>query len=316
MAVPAPSKANTKPEALSRAGYVRLEQPDFAESELANVFGPPQEVSSESKDTKKYVWISGKTKLTVFVKDGKVISSFYPGQAEERARRNVAYQAAAAIMTPVRDYVLKNGNRFPAKMDELDLAPLKGHPEMMDALKRGEVVLPWGKSANRLVWAHWKETPQIGGPYVRFDGKGFHYAGPPEFARLEAIVLTAATIPADLIEQSKPDPGEPKTFAAHDKKAVGVSAQGFFTAGNLTPLLTSKPANADEIAKHMVRNYWHTEVLRLLEKGDLIVRWGRDPKRGVYAYPKGFPMKESWAIYNGNWAPFDRLENAQKAFDE
>ena len=61
------------------------------------------------------------------------------------------------------------------------------------------------------------------------------------------------------------------------------------------------------------------QVLRALEKGQLVVRWGRDPKQGVYAYPKGFPgyaEEHRWAIYKGQWAPFQTVEEAKKAFDE
>lgn len=313
---PGPTKANTKPEALTRANYFRLDN-DFPEADLVGTFGPPQQVEMESKDVRKYIWISGKTKLTVHVKDGKVVGSWYPGEHEERGKRNKAHQAALATVTTLREYVLKNKNRFPPRLEDLDLKLLAGNADAMAALKNGDVVVPWGKSANRLIWAYWKDSPQFGGPYVRFDGKDFHKCSPQEFARLDAIVLTADTIPADIVATSKPGPGEPTLLVGQEKKGIG--AQGFFTAGNLMHLLVSKPGSLDEVAKHMVRNYWHVQALRALEKGDLIVRWGRDPKQGVYAYPRYFPSAgdpAGWAIYKGQWAPFERIEDAKKAFAE
>ncbi|WP_020475814.1 hypothetical protein [Zavarzinella formosa] len=299
--------------AFTRANYMRLE-PGLSEPEVVAMFGPPQETWTEWKDSKKSVWINGSQKVTVTFQGDQLIASSYPGEAEERRRQRAAHQAAAVLMTPLREYVLKNHNRFPARLEELDLTPLKGHPDTMAVLKRGDIVIPWGKSANRLVWAHWKEAPEYGGWYVRFDDNSFERVTPAEFAKLNAILLTADTIPADIVAKSAPEPGKPDPFAAAERSDRGT--QGFFTSAEMLPLLKSKPANLDEVAAHMVRSHNNVVMLRRLEKGELIVRWGRDPKQGVYAYPRGFPKAGSWAIYNGQWAAFARLEDAQKAFDE
>lgn len=308
------AKTNTKPDALNRANLARLDF-DFPESELVGLFGPPQQSSPEG-DTRQYIWTSGKAKLDVRTKNGKVVSAFNPILEEVRKKQLDAYNAAGAIYGPLREYVLKHNNHFPAKLEDLDLGMLKGDAKTMAILNSGEVVVPWGKSANCLVWAWWKDTPEIGGPYFRYDHKGFPKTPPKEFARLNAIVLTAETIPADLLA-NKPGPKDPQTAAQNEKKGIG--AQGFFTAGMIQPFLVTSPTNLDEIAKHQARDYWSTYALRLLEKGAIVVRWGRDPKQGVYAYPRGFPKAgdpDGWAIYKGQWVPFERIEDAKKAFDE
>ncbi len=311
------SKVNTRPEALNRANYLRLDQ-GIAESELRAIFGPPQEVHQESKDSRKYIWKSGQTKLDVVVENGKVVGSWYPGEHEERKNRAAAVEAARSIVDMLRKYALKNKNRFPQRLEDLDPAELaRVGPDTMAILKRGDAIIPWGKSANRLVWGWWKDTPQYGGPWIRFDGKRFDMATPKEFVRLEAVVLTADTIPADIATESKPRPGQPATLASQEKQGIG--AQGFFTAGMLARLLQTEPGSLDEVAKHLVRNYWDVEVLRALEKGEILVRWGRDPRKCVYAYPRGFPKggdPAGWAIYKGQWASFEFEDEARKAFAE
>src|SRR5262249_8506944 len=158
----ATSKTNTKPEAFTRANFLRLDQ-GISEAELGQIFGPPQESYPESKDTRRYTWKNGKDKLQVDVRGGKVVSSLYPGEFEERQNRTAAIVAARSLMDDVRRHVLKNKNRFPERLDDLDPDTLARHsPETKAIFKRGDAVFSWGKSANRLVWAWWKDTPEHG----------------------------------------------------------------------------------------------------------------------------------------------------------
>jgi hypothetical protein len=145
-----------------------------------------------------------------------------------------------------------------------------------------------------MIWAWWKDTPETGGPYIRYDLTIVRDATPAEFAKQKGVKLTAKTIPA---EHAKPSlqakAGEP----------------GFFVSTTfMTPLSpciddpkAPAPKSLDDYPVFMVRDDLMYEGLRAIEAGEIVVRWDRHPGRGLYMYPRNFRTHGGWAVVDGRF---------------
>jgi hypothetical protein len=204
-----PAEAKPDPKVFTRSNYYRV-KPGMTLAEVQKIFGPPQKKEPESGVT-RYVWIAGAQKFEVFAENDRVRFTLWPGKDEDDRRRREASGAAGHVVNHLREYAISHRNRMPQRPEELDQLRTE-EPKAFELLKSGEVVVPWGQSANRLVWAYWKDTPEFGGPYLRFDGKGYDDCDPAQFKRLKDVLLTSATIPEDVAGVGKPGPGQPTTL--------------------------------------------------------------------------------------------------------
>jgi hypothetical protein len=65
----------------------------------------------------------------------------------------------------------------------------------------------------------------------------------------------------------------------------------------------------------MARGEIEGAALRLIEAGEIVVRWDRHPGRGLYMYARNFPSQGGWAIYDGGFRPCTAVE-ARKLLGE
>jgi hypothetical protein len=277
--------------------------------DVEKLFGPPAKIEARGDGKAKYTW-TGDTKdewFSAFVNGKYVEQTDWPGKSADDSRRGAFAGAAEPLTVHLRNYALAHRSKLPARLD--DLAGLKAKlPKAYELLQSGEIVVPWGKSANCLLWAWWKDTPETGGPYVRFDSKRYDCTT-AQFAKLRDTALTSATIPADLV-----DPKEPRPPRGNNS-GKGPPAGFWMCDGLLSMIAPMKPDNPptslDEFPKFMVRSNSAKWALSALEKKEVVLRWGKPPGEGVWAYPAEFPKAGGWAIVKGERREYTADEAAK-----
>lgn len=231
------------------------------------------------------------------------------GQQDRNRRLQTAREHLHALALVLGEHMLAQGtSRFPASFAEVKTARTLD-PELGKLVAAGEIVVPWGESANQLVWAWWKDTPETGGPYIRYDLKRFDNAKPDEFAKQKGVKLTVKTIPPEYTNSGPWEKPE-KAFFVMNTFAEPLRAWV------KNPALPG-PKSLSEYPVFATRNEESLAVLRLIESGQLVVRWDRHPARGLYAYyPKNFPLDGGWAVVDGVPKDYTSLEARKLIADD
>jgi hypothetical protein len=290
-------------ERFTKVNFVRV-QPGMSLVEVEKIFGSAATNKDVGGGETEYTWGPKDKQLWVKVNKGKVAWVRWPGKEEHEKRLRAAIHCLPGLARSLEEYAIRNGCKFPPSAAELKLIGGSA-AETPDLLKSGEIVVPWGETANQMVWAWWKDTPEFGGPYIRYDLKLTENATPADFTKLKGVKLTAKTIPA---EHTTPTPwektGEPGFY---------VSSTIMLTLSHCTndPKIPA-PTGLHDYPVFMVRGDLPYAALRMIESGEIVVRWDRHPAKGLYMYPKDFPKKGGWAVYNGSFTGVISLAEAEK----
>ena len=298
-AATAPSRPHGTSDGFTRTNFVRV-QPGMTVRDVELLFGPAATRSNVGGGEMEYRWGPKDRQLLVNAKGGRVQWVRWPGKEQHDRRQLLAGRCLHGLARALEEYALLHGSRFPQRSADLKL--LSGvAAELPDLLRSGEIIVPWGETANQMIWAWWKDTPEVGGPFIRYDLKLTENASPAEFAKQKGVKLTAKTIPAENAVPWKPR-GEP----------------GFFLSETfmhpLGPCIKDPtippPRGLGDYPVFMVRGDIEYAGLLAVESGAVVVRWDRHPARGLYMYPKDFPQKGGWAIVDGRFWPYTPAEAA------
>ena len=302
---PAPKSGSTptKPQAsadrFTRANFHRVRS-GVTLAEVEKIFGPPDTRQEQGSDAAELTWGPKERQLWVAVRKGIVQGASWPGLVEHDTRLMRARENLHGLAMMLEDHALRHGSRLPKSFAEVK-SKRTPSAELPGLVASGEIVVPWGETANQMIWAWWKDTPETGGPYIRYDLTIARDATPTEFAKLKGVKLTVKTIPA---EHAKPSlqakEGEP----------------GFFLSTTfMTPLgpciddpKVPAPKSLDDYPVFMVRDDLMYEGLRAIEAGEIVVRWDRHPGRGLYMYPKNFRTHGGWAVVDGRFNVYTLAE--------
>jgi len=289
----APSRPRAMGDAFTRANFVRV-QPGMTLRDVELLFGPTTTSADVGGGETEYRWGPKDRQLLVNVKRGKVQWVRWPGKEEHDRRQMLAGRCLHGLARSLEEYALKHGSRFPPGFADLKLIGGSA-AELPELVRSGEIVVPWGETANQMIWAWWKDTPEVGGPFIRYDLKLTENGLPQEFAKQKGVKLTAKTIPAENAVPWKPH-GEPGFF---------LSTTFMFP---LWPCMKDAtippPRGLSDYPVFMVRGDMAYAGLKAVESGAVVVRWDRHPAHGLYMYPNTFPRRGGWAIVDGGFRTY------------
>lgn len=290
---------------MSTANFARI-RPGTPVNDVVAVFGPAEDSQSQGGGTTLYTWGPKGQQLSVSAKNGVVEFVRWPGSDEFFKRRQMAFDNVRELAVLFTDHALVSGNRLPAKFSDLK-SKREPSPQLVKLIAAGEIVAPWGESANQLVWGWWKDTPEFGGPYARYDEQRFEYAAPDQFKALRATKLSTKTVPEEHTKDDITNRGEPGFFLA---TSFMTPLHPYVTDPKLPP-----PRSLADYPYFMIRDGGTYAAVKAVETGAVVVRWDGHPAKGLYLHNQGFETRGGWAIWDTQFYPCATAADAARLLE-